>query len=102
MAEGFDDLTMQERAEGAAKAWEEFWAKIELLGGSAGFCTVEILSEDGQGFAPMFGSGDAAKVHWIASLGVQRVLLQAMQPPAPPKQSPIVLAPAQAGLKVVN
>jgi len=101
VAEGFDDLTMQERAEVTAKAWEEFWAKIEALGGSAGFCTVEILTSEGQGFAPMFGAGDAAKVHWIASLGVQRVLLQAMQPPAPPK-SPLVVAPAQAGLKVVN
>lgn len=102
MAEGFDDLTVQERAEYAAKAWDEFYAKIEALGGTAGFCTVEITAGDGKGFAPVFGAGDAAKVHWIASLGVQRIIIQAMTPPSPAKPSSLVIAPSQAGLKVVN
>lgn len=99
MAEGFDDLTIQERAEGAAAAWEEFWAKLEALGFSTGFCSVECLDSKGNGFAPLFASGDAARVHWIAALGVQKVVMQTMMPPPPPK-SPLVLAPAQAGLKV--
>lgn len=98
MAEGFDDLTHQERAEAAAQAWEEFWGKMDALGFKTGFCTAESIDEKGRGFAPLFAAGEAGRIHWIAALGMQQVVMQTLMPPPPPK-SPLVLAPAQAGLK---